>query len=147
MLHFERATSDPLFRGNFSIVQRGGRWVLRQLGQPDRPIEGSEAQALEVLETAHQTFLALSTCRVYFIGEAAALGLPVKIGFTGQLDKRLRQLRAHSPYRLHVLAATPGDQDDEWDYHQRFASERIHGEWFIANEAILAEIEALRAAA
>lgn len=143
MLPFERKTSDPIFRGAFSIVQRAGQWILRGPGGEERTVGPCETTARQAMETAHVAFLYRANCRVYFIGEAAALGAAVKIGFTKRPSKRLREIQRANLAQLKILALTIGDQDDEWRYHQRFSGQRLHCEWFTIDAEILAEIEHL----
>lgn len=76
----------------------------------------------------------------YFIGAQSG---PVKIGFTVDLKGRLAKLRASSPLPLEVLATRSGGEARESVYHEQFAADRLHGEWFARTPAILAEIERL----
>lgn len=77
---------------------------------------------------------------VYFIaGETGA----VKIGSARDVQKRLVDLQCGSPITLRVLATTGGGQKQEREYHRRFASSRLHGEWFERTPALLAEITRL----
>ncbi len=78
------------------------------------------------------------TC--YFIGGETG---PVKIGFTDNLERRLKALQAASPVMLSVLATTGGGIFAELAYHERFADDRLHGEWFNRSPSILAEIDIL----
>lgn len=63
---------------------------------------------------------------VYFI----ACGNRVKIGWSGGVNARLRALRTTMPERLHLLHVVPGTRADELRFHQEFAEQRMHGEWF-----------------
>ncbi|NXY98791.1 GIY-YIG nuclease family protein [Streptomyces sp. BR123] len=64
--------------------------------------------------------------RTYLIG---AGGSPlVKIGVAVDPVKRLTALQTGSPARLMILWVHPSDV--ERDLHNRFASCRVHGEWF-----------------
>jgi hypothetical protein len=66
--------------------------------------------------------------RVYFIqGEG---GGPIKIGHATYVKSRLKELQSGSPVKLVVLATTPGREREERALHDRFASHRLHGEWF-----------------
>lgn len=73
----------------------------------------------------------------YFIGGDSG---PIKIGFSVDLKSRLTALRASSPLWLEVLAVRPGGESRERIYHEQFAADRLHGEWFARSPAILAEI-------
>lgn len=64
---------------------------------------------------------------VYFV--QAATG-QIKIGHSGYALSRLECLQTGSPVRLRLLAVTPGSMVLEHELHRRFASARLHGEWF-----------------
>lgn len=74
----------------------------------------------------------LSECVVYFIAavDERASESPIKIGSTRAPAIRLRELQAHCPYTLEILALARGGTAKERQYHQRFARHRLHGEWF-----------------
>lgn len=63
---------------------------------------------------------------VYFITD----GRRVKIGVTRDLPGRLRKLQTGNPLTLTVVKTVIGDQNEEYDLHQRFAAYRLNGEWF-----------------
>lgn len=54
-----------------------------------------------------------------------------KIGFTkGAVEKRLASLQTGSASQLAAIVMHPGTPDTERELHGRFASSRLHGEWF-----------------
>jgi len=63
---------------------------------------------------------------VYFIYCAGR----VKIGHTGDLHGRLKQLAIHSPAPLTAVLVVKGGREVEQELHDRFAADRLHGEWF-----------------
>jgi hypothetical protein len=65
---------------------------------------------------------------VYLIGPADRG--PVKIGFSGAPEGRLRELQTGHPEVLCILAMFPGGEDDEQMLHKFFATEYLRGEWF-----------------
>lgn len=66
--------------------------------------------------------------RVYLIGSP---GSPlVKIGWTDNPKRRLRNLQTGSPVPLQLLALFEGGSIVEAELHRRFADRRRHGEWF-----------------
>lgn len=79
----------------------------------------------------------------------------IKIGTTTNLRTRLRNLGqggCKMPEGMTVgpvtlLASTPGDRLDESRYHERFRKQRVGGEWFRPNKALLHLIEDLQRAA
>lgn len=83
---------------------------------------------------------------VYFIA-AEGEGDPIKIGFTDNLERRLRELQNTSPKRLAVLAAVEGDRDLEQRMHEYLRDERQWGEWFTASPRLKGFLEVVMAAA
>lgn len=68
----------------------------------------------------------------------------IKIGFTaGPVEKRLGSLQTAHPYKLQLLATTPGTAEYEKSLHERFASFRLKGEWFEPHPDLLAFITVL----
>jgi hypothetical protein len=67
---------------------------------------------------------------VYFI--QAQEGGPVKIGWTYNPVRRLKDLQSASPYKLVIRKLVPGTQRLEHYLHQRYESHRLEGEWFEA---------------
>jgi hypothetical protein len=72
---------------------------------------------------------------VYFI--QAEIGGLIKIGYTIDLDKRLRTVQAHSPVPVKVIGTMRGSYEIEQEIHSKFASFRKHGEWFAPSERLL----------
>jgi hypothetical protein len=70
----------------------------------------------------------------------------VKIGFSEDVEKRLREIRPHSPIPLRILAATHGGRMREAHYHWKFRRLRLHGEWFRRTPGLMREIGRLNAA-
>lgn len=54
----------------------------------------------------------------------------VKIGWSDNPERRLRDLQAGSPVPLQLLAVFDGGHVIEAELHCRFADRRMHGEWF-----------------
>lgn len=79
--------------------------------------------------------------QVYFVemGE----GGPIKIGKAVNVQKRVCQLQVGLPLPLRLLAVCDGGRAKEREYHARFASACIRGEWFERVPDLLAEISAL----
>lgn len=76
----------------------------------------------------------------YFIGSDCGL---IKIGSAWNAHVRLQEIQPMSPRKLEVLAWVRGGEPVEREYHRRFASARLHGEWFNPTPEILAEIARL----
>ncbi|MGW3303983.1 GIY-YIG nuclease family protein [Streptomyces rubiginosohelvolus] len=72
------------------------------------------------------------TTRVYLIGSPES---PlVKIGWTDNPERRLRDLQTGSPVPLQLLTAFEGNAELEGALHAHFADQRMHGEWFALGE-------------
>ena len=69
---------------------------------------------------------------------------PVKIGWSGKPEERLAQLQTGSPHVLRLLGTHPGPDDQETFLHDRFAPIRLHGEWFLIEDAVPRIAEAVR---
>ena len=67
---------------------------------------------------------------IYFFQETGFLRNRVKIGCTENIKARLRSIQTCSPSKLKILLILPGDEQNEFVYHQRFSSYRLQGEWF-----------------
>jgi hypothetical protein len=65
---------------------------------------------------------------VYFL--QGKIGGPVKIGWTLDMDNRLKQIQSYSPDKLTIVWSTEGTRSKEAHYHRLLKSNRIHGEWF-----------------
>lgn len=71
--------------------------------------------------------------RVYFVqsGKVTADGTaPVKIGFSTDIERRMRQLQTAHHEPLKRLACVIGTQAIEAFFHRMFSAQRIRGEWF-----------------
>lgn len=74
---------------------------------------------------------------VYYV----QVGAHIKIGWTRDLDKRMRAY----PPNSQLLAAQPGTRQDETKMHRRFAAHRTHGrEWYAPVPSILHHIEQVK---
>jgi hypothetical protein len=65
----------------------------------------------------------------------------IKIGFTNSdPSKRLRSLRTGSPTKIAIIAIHPGTLAMERDLHEKFAVDRLHGEWFDFSDDLLVHV-------
>ena len=85
-------------------------------------------------------FDATSNSGVYFIqGEITRR---IKIGFSDQVDKRIKALETSEPLRLlHVMPNVSTDM--ERDLHKKFAHLRVIGEWFDGEQELIGYIKSL----
>lgn len=79
---------------------------------------------------------------IYFVGSREH-GI-VKIGQTGKLRKRMRQLKNSSPVPIKLLAVVLGRPSLEGFLHDYFKSSRKHGEWFELSEDLNQCIEDIK---
>jgi len=75
---------------------------------------------------------------IYFIqGEC---GGPIKIGYTTDLEQRLKSLQTGYPDRLELLLAFPANPNYEKAIHKQFEEYRLNGEWFKPTPEVLKKI-------
>jgi hypothetical protein len=72
------------------------------------------------------------TC-VYFIKS----GDLIKIGWTGDLEERKRNIQVNNPTVVEVLKTISGGYPEEQQLHQKFAHLNKLGEWFYAAQELL----------
>ncbi|UYZ60073.1 GIY-YIG nuclease family protein [Hymenobacter latericus] len=61
-----------------------------------------------------------------------------KIGYSNNPEDRMKKLQCGFPFQLEVLAEKEGGQKEEALLHQRFAEDRLNGEWFTLTAEIAA---------
>ena len=72
---------------------------------------------------------------VYWIGGDTG---PIKIGWSKDPEKRLKQFQPGSPVELRVIYRVAGTYNDERRWHNELSNERLHGEWFKRGAALMA---------
>lgn len=78
---------------------------------------------------------------VYFF-EAGGL---IKIGFSRRLKDRMKALQDALPYEGNLLHTIVGTERMEAYLHERFAADRVRGEWFTRSAELLSYIDRLKA--
>lgn len=81
---------------------------------------------------------------VYFIRAKGGVDMPVKIGCTIDVMKRLHALEKSSPLRLEIAAFVRGGLSLERKLHAYFQGSHSHGEWFRHSLELASLIEKLR---
>jgi hypothetical protein len=76
---------------------------------------------------------------IYFI--QAVDGGPIKIGYSIDPQKCLKQIQRKSPVPLQILRMIEGDIEYKEAIHHLFNKSRVRGEWFDPSEELLAFIE------
>lgn len=122
----------------------------REVPSPSYAFDGRRWQSLwssHLVEGEPITFCWRSPPRqnsqghVYFI-QAGDRG-PIKIGWSGDVGRRLGELQTANAARLVLLGFVPGTLEDERLWHVRFAEERLEAEWFRPSQALLDAISGL----
>lgn len=72
---------------------------------------------------------------LYFL--QSGTGGPIKIGYTKQLATRLNALHKMNGGSIRFLGALAADKQEEKRFHERYAADRLHGEWFRLSPDIL----------
>jgi hypothetical protein len=67
----------------------------------------------------------------------------IKIGYSDDVEQRIKTLQTGSNARLVLLGTTLGDLEMERNLHLVFAEHRTWGEWFSPDPEMLNEIEYL----
>lgn len=80
---------------------------------------------------------------VYFIQGKS--GGPIKIGYTTDLESRLKTLQTGFPDTLTILCSVHGKTNDETLYHQKFEKLWVRGEWYRPEEPLLSYIRSIQA--
>lgn len=83
--------------------------------------------------------------RFVYFAKVIEMESPIKIGCTSNPDMRLQRLMAWVPFQMEIMAFAPGGYVEESRVHRRFASSRLHGEWFSIDPALTAFISAIKA--
>jgi hypothetical protein len=111
------------------------------------PAGASAAELAERINALATDFLfdvgvgAGTSGEVYFIEAVGAER--VKIGVSGDVDKRFGQLAASFPGPLRLLGKAPGGRAREGSLHRRLANFQIGGEWFHLTPGVRAVIQAV----
>lgn len=67
----------------------------------------------------------------------------VKIGWSSDVVRRLRELRRDARMPVSLLACFPGDKPAELLLHERFAADRLDGEWYRPSDVLSSFIATL----
>lgn len=132
-------------RAGDGFYRRGRFWWCRQDPQTGKPRstgetnlaaarEWREMRKFELLtqDAVDELWDAFADCKardfVYFVRDESS-GL-VKIGYSYDVDLRLRSLQGQSSAPLKLILCMRGNRELEQRTHRVFAAYRHHGEWF-----------------
>lgn len=79
---------------------------------------------------------------IYFIFNKSISA--IKIGYSLRPKERLASLQTSNPVELRLVAVVKGDMVDERNYHARFQTYRLKGEWFTLHDELRELINHLR---
>ncbi len=65
----------------------------------------------------------------------------VKIGYSANVQTRLKDLQTASPFELRVIGTMAGTEEDERAIHQRFRHLHERGEWFRRDPELMQAIK------
>lgn len=80
--------------------------------------------------------------QVYFIQQGS--DGPIKIGFTTNIEQRLKNLQTGSPFPLALLVCVPGSEANEATLHRALKNHHLQLEWFANSREVLFIIEHFR---
>jgi hypothetical protein len=67
----------------------------------------------------------------------------IKIGWTRDIERRLRELRKGIRSPVTLIACVPGDHAGELSLQERFAAHRVDGEWFMCEGRVAEFVESV----
>lgn len=79
---------------------------------------------------------------IYFI--QGQYGGAIKVGFSIDPRKRLKELQTGYPDTLRILLMIPGDEATERTLHRQFEGARLKGEWFRPDDCLINGIKGLK---
>lgn len=102
--------------------------AIARLTEPTHPAHRRNRQLALAKQIALHTRASSAGNFIYFVQHEN--GGPIKIGRSQSPSKRIEQLQCSSSGRLKVLCCIPAPVSFELKIHQRFATLRVHREWF-----------------
>lgn len=69
-----------------------------------------------------------------------------KIGYSGSVEARLREIQVGNPLPVELVDSWQGDKSDESAIHQYLQDKRVRGEWFDLSDDDLAWLETTKPA-
>lgn len=68
----------------------------------------------------------------------------VKIGYSENPVRRLTKINADAPFPCELLGWVAADDYPERELHERFATDRLHSEWFAVSPGLLSFVQMAR---
>ena len=101
-------------------------WALGVIKAIQKSPSGPPEPIYEPPPPTHLAGAANASGLVYFV---YCVGR-IKIGYTTELNNRMNQFGTHGPMPPVLLLTIGADEEDEAAYHEMFAEDRAHREWF-----------------
>jgi len=79
---------------------------------------------------------------IYFI--QGQLGGAIKIGYSVNPQRRLKELQTGYPDTLRILVMIPGNEYTEKIFYRQFEGSRLNGEWFRPDDCVMDKINELK---
>jgi len=144
LVEFKKLPAIVISRGTLRFTESqlkpflGRSWELDKLYREMRGDSKAyqEDQIIRKWERLKPRYKMDDTAVAYFIQMGNSKG-PVKIGYTGDVSVRMRQMDTHSPYKLTLLAAVLGGKGIESLAHDLFREQHLKGEWFRVTKDLL----------
>lgn len=116
-------------------------WFIRRWAEPTAKVITPGKRTIDLSKQSADT-----PAYVYFILNRDSQA--IKIGFAQDVHKRLETLQTSSPSRLELMGTIQAKSNQaaktlEKRWHQEFASLRLQGEWFKAEEPLVGYIQSL----
>lgn len=120
------------------------RWLYEGMpAKRGKPVEIDPDVAKAWIEERYPKSIARHRTSVVYFARRGSDGA-VKIGFTSDPERRMRELRKKSRSTVQILAIFPGAKPDELRLHAKFAAHRLpDGEWFAGTKDVLDFVKGL----
>lgn len=102
--------------------------MCERLSEERQELKRERDMVLDALRSAIECRAASSRGVVYFV--TADDPRMVKIGFTSNIERRVKSLQTANHGKVRVIGCVPGTKSDETSFHRRFHKYRRSGEWF-----------------
>jgi hypothetical protein len=145
-----RATRDTVTIKEFAADVRIRLGTLRRWVTEGMPVERlgrsvcvKPEAAREWIAHRYPQTIATSRRGMLYMAERANDNA-VKIGWSSDVERRMRELRRDTGSPIVLLLVVPGDKPEELALHERFSGDRIVDEWFRQSDALMSFIESFR---
>ena len=101
----------------------GRRGLCHSHYQPIREVGGLD----RIADTAKRRAKPAHEGRLYAITDSHG---HIKVGFTRNIEKRLRTIQIYQAQPVELVAKWPGDMHDEACFHSSASPFRVQGEWY-----------------